>query len=404
MGKRSLATFSAEGCTDLAASLTYYGILSLFPAILAVVSILGLVGQGEESTQVMLDLVGELADESVAETLGPTVQQLSGSPAAGWTFSLGLFTALWSASGFVGAFSRAMNRLYGIAEGRPVWKLRPSLLLVTVATVILVAIIALLLVISGPIAQAIGDAIGLGDAAVTAWNMAKWPVVGALTIALIAGLYYFTPNIRQPRFRWISLGAAIALTTAVLASGGFGIYLANFGKYANTYGAIAGVIVLLLWLWLLNLALLFGAVVDAEMERGRELQGGIHAEAQLQLPPRDISASLKNGARNKCWWPKGGTSGSSSPRSRERTQPKAAPNCVPCSGSPDSALPQPRSQPHAAGAATAQPHTLPPRTSSDPVRHFDLAIIGTGSGATLPGPELAHLSIAIVEEIHFGGT
>lgn len=291
--KRALNKFSADGCTDLAASLTYYGVLSLFPAILALVSILGLVGQAEKTTTVMLDLVGQLSDESVVETIRGPVEQLASSTAAGWTFFFGLLTALWSASGYVGAFSRAMNRVYGTDEGRPVWKLRPTLLLVTIIAVLLVAGIALLLVISGPLARVLGDTIGLGDTAVTVWDTAKWPVVGLLTVVLIAVLYYFTPNVQQPKFRWISVGATVALSAAVLASAGFGLYVANFSKYDKTYGTIAGVIVLLLWLWIMNLALLFGAEVDAELERGRQLQSGIKAEAQLQLPPRDVSASLK---------------------------------------------------------------------------------------------------------------
>lgn len=291
--KRSIAKFSADGSTDMAASLTYYGVLSLFPAILALVSILGLVGQAEQTTKVMLDLVAQLGDKSVVETIRQPVEQLASSRAAGWTFAVGLLTALWSASGYVGAFSRAMNRIYGTDEGRPVWKLRPALLLVTLVSVLLVAAIGLLLVISGPVARVLGDAIGLGDAAVTGWDIAKWPVVGILAILLIAGLYYFTPNVRQPKFRWISVGAAVALISAVLASAGFGLYLANFSKYDKTYGTIAGVIVLLLWLWIMNLALLLGAQVDAELERGRQLQAGIKAEARLQLPPRDITASLK---------------------------------------------------------------------------------------------------------------
>ncbi len=293
IAKRSLAKFSADGCTDLAASLTYYGVLSLFPAILALVSIVGLVGQAEQTTKVLLDLMDKLGGSTVVDTISGPVENLASSRAAGWTFALGLLTALWSASGYVGAFSRAMNRIYGTDEGRPVWKLRPALLLVTLATVLLVAGIALLLVISGPIARVLGDAIGLGDEAVTVWDIAKWPVVGLLTIVLIAVLYYFTPNVQQPKFRWISVGAAVALICAVAASAGFGLYLANFSKYDKTYGAIAGVIVLLLWLWIINLTLLLGAQVDAELERARQLQSGIKAEAQIQLPPRDISASLK---------------------------------------------------------------------------------------------------------------
>lgn len=298
VAKRSIVKFSADGCTDMAASLTYYGVLSLFPAILALVSIVGLVGQAEQTTKVILDLVGQLTDDSLVKTIRGPVEQLTSSRAAGWTFVIGLVAALWSASGYVGGFSRAMNRIYGTNEGRPVWKLRPVLLLVTLVSVLLVAAIALLLVTSGPVARVLGDAIGLGNTAVTVWDTAKWPVVAILVVVLIALLYYFTPNVKQPKFRWISVGAAVAFIIAVIGSVGFGLYVANFSKYDKTYGTIAGVIVLLLWLWIVNLALLLGAELDAELERGRQLQAGIKAEAQLQVPPRDISASLKKQEKN----------------------------------------------------------------------------------------------------------
>lgn len=295
--KRAVSRFSADGSTDMAASLTYYAVLSLFPAVLALVSILGLVGQAEQTSKMLLEMVGKLADAKVAETLRQPIEQLTNSTSAGWTLVLGLVTALWSASGYVGAFSRSMNRIYGIDEGRPVWKLRPALLLVTLAAVLLVAAMALMLVLSGPVARAVGDVLGVGDAAIAAWNIAKWPVVGILAVVLIALLYYFTPNVRQPKFRWISVGAALALVASIAASAGFGLYVSNFSKYDKTYGTIAGMIVLLLWLWIMNLVLLFGAEVDAELERARQLQAGIKAEAQLQLPPRETAASAKK--RNK---------------------------------------------------------------------------------------------------------
>ncbi|UIK90517.1 YihY/virulence factor BrkB family protein [Arthrobacter polaris] len=288
-----MSKFSADGSTDMAASLTYYGVLSLFPAILALVSIVGLVGQAEQTSALMLDLVGKMADPKIAETLKEPLQQLTQSKAAGWTLALGIVTALWSASAYVGAFSRSMNRIYGTDEGRPIWKLRPALLLVTLSVVLLVALMALLLLLSGPIAGALGNALGVGTTAITIWNIAKWPVVAILAIVLIAVLYYFTPNVRQPRFRWLSVGAAVALVALVLASAGFGVYLANFSKYEKTYGTIAGLIVLLLWLWIMNLMLLLGAEVDAELERARQLQAGIKAEEHLELPPRGIAASTK---------------------------------------------------------------------------------------------------------------
>lgn len=291
--KRAVGKFSSDGCTDLAASLTYYSVLSLFPAVLALVSIMGLVGQAEHTTELLLEVVANATDQSAVETIEGPLRALTESRAAGWTLAAGLVTALWSASAYVGAFSRAMNKIYGIDEGRPVWKLRPALLLVTFAAVVMVAVMALMLLLSGSIATAVGEAFGVGPTALTVWNFAKWPVLAVLAIVLIALLYYFTPNVRQPKFRWISVGAAVAFLALVLASAGFGIYVANFDKYEKTYGTIAGLIVLLLWLWIMNLMLLFGAELDAELERVRQLQGGIAAEEQLQLPPRGISASLK---------------------------------------------------------------------------------------------------------------
>lgn len=293
VARRAVSKFIADGSTDMAASLTYYGVLSLFPAVLALVSILGLVGQAQQTSGLLVDMVSRLADDKVAEALEGPIEQLAGSRAAGWTFALGLVTALWSASGYVGAFSRSMNRIYGMDEGRPVWKLRPVLLLVTLAAVLMVAAMALMLLLSGPVARAVGEAVGFGDAAIKAWDIVKWPVLAVLATLLIALLYYYTPNVRQPRFRWISVGAALALLAIVAASAGFGLYVANFSKYEKTYGTIAGMIVLLLWMWIMNLMLLFGAEVDAELERARQLQAGIRAEEQLQLPPRDSMASIK---------------------------------------------------------------------------------------------------------------
>jgi membrane protein len=223
---------------------------------------------------------------------GP-IQELTTSPAAGFTLVIGLLTALWSASGYVTAFGRAMNRIYEIDEGRGFVKLRGTMLAVTLISLIIVALLAAMLVISGPVAEAVGNVMGLGGVFLTVWNIAKWPVIVALVIVVIAILYYATPNVRQPKIRWMSLGSLIALLIFVLASVGFGFYVGNFSNYNKTYGAIGGVIVMLLWLWILNMSLLFGAEFDAEMERGRQLQAGIEAEDTLQLPPRDTKKSDK---------------------------------------------------------------------------------------------------------------
>jgi membrane protein len=291
--KRTLAEFSKDHCQDLAASLTYYAVFSLFPALLALVSLLGVVGQAEKTTSALLKMVQNVAPEGTVNIVRGPIEQLTHSPSAGFTLVFGIVVALWSASGYVGGFGRAMNRVYEIDEGRPIWKLRPTMLAVTLVAVILMAVIAILLAVSGPIAQSIGDAIGVGSAVVLIWNIAKWPVALVLVIIVIAILYYATPNVKQPKFRWMSMGSLIALVIFILASLGFAFYVANFSSYNKTYGAIGSVIVLLLWLWILNMSLLFGAEFDAEVERGRELQAGIKAEETIQLPPRDTRQSDK---------------------------------------------------------------------------------------------------------------
>ena len=296
--RKTLREFSKDQCTDLAAALTYYAVLALFPAMLALVSLLSIIGQGQKGTDALLGIVKDVAP-SAANTMQGVVTQLTASHAGGFALVIGLLGALWSASGYIGAFGRAMNRIYEVDEGRPFYKLRPVMLLVTLVAVILAAAVALALVVSGPVARAVGSAIGLGSAAVTAWNIAKWPVILIVAIAVVAILYYATPNIRQPKFRWISLGAAIAVVVWIIASVAFGFYVANFSSYNKTYGTLAGVIVFLLWLWITNLALLFGAEIDSETERGRQLQAGIKAEETLQLPPRDTKASDKNAAKDE---------------------------------------------------------------------------------------------------------
>ena len=295
--RKTVREFSKDQCTDLAAALTYYAVLALFPALLALVSLLSLVHQGQQGTDALMAIVKQVAP-SAAHTMQDVVTQLTASRSGGFGLIIGVLLALWSASGYIGAFGRAMNRIYEIDEGRPFYKLRPVMLLVTLIAVILAALVALALVVSGPLAAAVGRAIGLGSTAVTVWNIAKWPVMLAVVVAVVAILYYATPNIKQPKFRWISLGAAVAVLVWILASVGFGFYVANFSHYNKTYGALAGVIVFLLWLWITNLALLFGAELDSETERGRQLQAGIEAEQTLQLPPRDTKASDKNAVKD----------------------------------------------------------------------------------------------------------
>lgn len=286
--------FIDDDCMDLAAALTYYAVLSMFPALLVLVSLLGVFGQGQRTTDAVLGIIDQPLPGSAMDTLRPAVQQLVDSPAAGVALVLGLLGALWSASGYIGAFGRAMNRMYEVDEGRPMWKLRPMQILLTLGGLVLAAAAAFMLAISGPVAHAVGRAIGAGALAQTLWSVLRWPVILLFVVVAVAVLYYATPNVKQPKFRWISVGAAVAILTWITASALFGLYVANFSNYNKTYGTLAGVIVFLLWLWITNLALLFGAELDAELERGRELQAGIAAEEQLQLPPRDTSGITRN--------------------------------------------------------------------------------------------------------------
>jgi membrane protein len=297
IARRTLHEFTADQCTDLAAALTYYMVLSIFPGLLALVSLLGIFGQARQATDALLRVVEQLAPGGSTEVIRGVIEQFTRSPAVGLALVVGIVGAIWSASGYIGAFGRALNRVYEVTEGRPFWKLRPVQLLVTVVGIIVTILVAIILVVSGPVAEAIGNVIGLGRETVFIWSVAKWPVLAAVVILMVAVLYYATPNVRQPRFRWVSPGSLLAVVILGIATVGFGFYVSNFANYDRTYGSLGGVIVFLLWLWITNLALLFGAEFDSELERGRELQGGIAAEEILRLPPRDTQAIRKAAGR-----------------------------------------------------------------------------------------------------------
>jgi membrane protein len=292
--RRSVREFSSDQCIDSAGALTYFGILSLFPGLLAVFSILGVVGQGDKATSTVLSIVNQVAPGSTSQVIRAPLEQFANSPAAGFALISGIVLAIWSASGYIAAFSRAMNRIYEIDEGRPYWKLKPAQLLVTVIIVVLIVLMVIALVISGPVTKAVGNALRIGPIAQAVWSIGKWPLLAFVVILIVAILYYATPNVKQPRFRWITLGGSLALVLIVLATAGFGLYVANFSHYNRSYGSLAGVIIFLIWLWIANIVLLFGAEFDAELERGRQLQAGIAAEENVQLPPRDSTRSKKN--------------------------------------------------------------------------------------------------------------
>jgi membrane protein len=287
--KRTALEFNEDGLTDWAAALTYYGLLALFPALIVLVSLLGLFGDPEETTQTVTDIVTGIGPGSAAETFsGPIESITSNRSAAGFTLIVGLVVALWSASSYVGAFIRASNVIYETPEGRPFWKLRPLQLAVTLAMILMLAVVALGLVLTGPIVEAVADPIGLSSTAVDVWNVAKWPVLAAVFVVMLAILYYASPNARLRGFQWVTPGSIVALVAWVIASGLFALYVANFGAYDKTYGALGGVVVLLIWMWITNLAILFGHELNAERERKLELEEGVErADRELQLEPRD---------------------------------------------------------------------------------------------------------------------
>src|SRR4051794_8676767 len=285
--KRTVAEFQDDNLTDWAAALTYYGVMSLFPMLIALVAILGLVGQSD-SINTLLDSFREAGLGGVADNIQkPLMGVVNAKGGAGALLGLGLLGALWSASGYLGAFMRAANSIYEVREGRPFWKLRPLQVGLTLLGVFLLSLVALGLVVSGPVAQAIGNAIGLGQTAIDVWDVAKWPVMLGIVMTIAASLYYIAPNVRQPRFRWITPGGVLAVVLWAIASLGFGFYVSHFGSYNKTYGTLGGVISFLVWLWISNLALLLGAEFDAELERERELKVGLPAERELRLPPRE---------------------------------------------------------------------------------------------------------------------
>ncbi|MEU5248980.1 YihY/virulence factor BrkB family protein [Streptomyces asoensis] len=287
--KGTLKEFKRDELTDRAAALTYYGILALFPAMLALVSLLGIVG--ESATQKVLDNIQKLAPGPAQDVLTSAVKQMQGNGGLGSLMAVvGLVLAVWSASGYVAAFIRSANAVYDIPEGRPVWKVLPVRVGVTVVLMVMAVISALIVVFTGGLARQAGTALGVGDAGLTAWSIAKWPVLVILVTVMIALLYWATPNARVRGFRWVTPGSFLALLIWVVASAGFALYVANFGSYNKTYGALAGVIVFLVWLWITNLAILLGLEFDAELVRQRAVAGGHPADEEPYVQPRDTRA------------------------------------------------------------------------------------------------------------------
>jgi len=284
--KRTVKEFQDDNLTDWAAALTYYGVMSLFPMLIALVAVLGIFGSESSVTSLINSLntvgLGGIA-KSITDPLNEVVRNRG---SAGVLFVVGIAIALWSASSYIGAFMRASNAIYEVEEGRPFYKLRPLQLLVTLVMVLLLSIVAIGLVITGPLTDAVGNLLGLGHSATTVFSIVKWPIMLVIVMGMFAGLYYIAPNVRQPKFRWVTPGGIVGVLIWVAASAGFGVYIANFNGYGKTYGSLGSVVIFLVWLWISNIALLFGAELDAELERERELKLGLPAHDDLQLPPR----------------------------------------------------------------------------------------------------------------------
>ena len=287
--KRTLTEFQEDNLSDWAAALTYYGLLSLFPALIAMVSLIGIFGDPKTTTQKLTEIITEIGPGSAAETFeGPIKSIVENRSAAGFALVFGLAAALWSASAYVGAFTRASNVIYETPEGRPFWKLRPLQIAVTLAMIVMMALLAVGLVLTGPVVSAIADPIGLSSTVVDVWNIAKWPVMAAIFILMVDVLYYTTPNVKLRGFKWVTPGAIVAIVVWAIASALFALYIANFGAYDKTYGTLAGLVVLLLWFWITNLAILFGHQMNAERERSAEIdEGHPRAAKEIQLEPRE---------------------------------------------------------------------------------------------------------------------
>jgi membrane protein len=285
--KRTVAEFREDNLTDWAAALTYYSVLAIFPALIVLVSILGLVG--ESATQPLIDNLGTVAPGPAKEIFTSAIENLQGDQgAAGVLFIIGLLAALWSASGYVAAFMRASNAIYDMEEGRPIWKTLPVRVSLTLVLLTLLAISTIAVVLTGGIAAKVGDLVGLGSTAVDVWNIAKWPVLLVVVSFMFALLYWAAPNVKHPGFRWISPGGLLAVVGWLIASGAFALYVSSFASYNKTYGALGGVVVFLVWLWLSNIMILLGAEFNAELERERAIEEGMRPkDREPFVEPRD---------------------------------------------------------------------------------------------------------------------
>ena len=290
--RRAAREFRDDDLTDAAAALTYYATLSVFPALLVLVSLVGLAGH--DTVQRLTENLGQVVPGSARAIIVQAIMNLERTPGAGLTAVIALLAAVWSASGYVGAFMRAANTVFDVPEGRPVWKTVPVRFAVTVVLLIIMAVSSIIVVLTGPLARQAGDLLGVGSAAVAAWGILKWPVLLVLLMVMVAILYWACPNAKQPGIRWITPGGVLGVLLWLVASAGFGLYVSNFGHYNKTYGALAGVIIFLVWLWISNLAILLGAELNAELDRARAEAQGLPEGSEPYVELRDTSKAGSN--------------------------------------------------------------------------------------------------------------
>jgi membrane protein len=284
--RRTIVEFIDDDLNDRAASLTYYGILSIFPGLLVLVAGVGLLGKST-TAEVVKNL--QQFPGPAQEILESGLTNLQDNTrAAGVLAIVGVAIAFWSATSYVGGFMRAANAIYDVPEGRPLWKTIPIQLAITAVTGIFLAVSSLAVVFTGRLAQFAGRALGVKDATVAVFGIAKWPVLVVGAGLLIALLYWAAPNARQGGFHWITPGSVLAVFVWVVVSGGFAFYISKFNTYDTTYGTLGGVIIFLVWLWLTNVAVLLGAEFDAELGRARAIAAGLPRDSEPYLPLRDV--------------------------------------------------------------------------------------------------------------------
>ena len=295
--KRALRESKQDDVPDLAAALTYRGLLALFPAMLVLVAILGFLGQSQIHS--LLNNIGQIAPGGVRSFLNGVVNQVQGRGGAATVAAVvGILVAPWSASGYVAGFMHAANKTYDVDEGRPIWKTVPVRLLTTVALVVMLVIAAAIVLLTGPVASRVGGALGIGHAAVLTWDIAKWPVLVVLVSLMVTLLYRATPNVKQPASRWISAGGLVAVAIWILASAAFAVYVSFSGSYNRTYGSFATAIVFLVWLWITNIAILLGAEFNAELDREHAIRSGLPKDIEPFVELRDTQ-KLDEGQRKR---------------------------------------------------------------------------------------------------------